>query len=171
MSLTPAQHRLLTYLAGHLRATGVCPSIDEMMAALGSRARGHVHGMVGVLEERGYVHRLSHGRARCIEILRLPDDLSDRWLGTVSTGAIVRELIGRGAGPPTGPDEGPCPLCAARRPDMAAVIELSDAAATAANGHGPPPGTTEAVRAAARLRRSAAAARAGATPGGRRPMP
>jgi SOS-response transcriptional repressor LexA len=99
MSLTPQQHRLLVFIADRLRVTGVCPSNTEMMAAIGTRARGNVHAMVGLLEERGYLRRRFRRRSRCIEILRLPDDVSEGWLRTVSIEAIVRELMRRGGEP------------------------------------------------------------------------
>ena len=99
MSLSPQQHRLLTFVAERLRTTGVCPSTSDMVAALGLRGRGNVHQMITVLEQRGYLRRLFHRRSRCIEVLRLPDDVSEHWLRAASTGSIVRELVRRGIGP------------------------------------------------------------------------
>jgi SOS-response transcriptional repressor LexA len=102
MSLSPQQHRLLTFIAEQLRTTGVCPSTSDMIAALGVRGRGNVHQMITILEQRGYLRRLFRRRSRCIEVLRLPDDASEHWLRTASTGSIVRELMRRGIGPERG---------------------------------------------------------------------
>ena len=117
MSLSPLQHRLLTFLADRIRTTGVCPSTSDMMAALGSRGRGNVHDMITILEQRGFVRRLYHQRSRCIEVVRLPDDVSERWLHGVSTGSIVRELMRRGIGPQTRAGHGLCPQCGTERAD------------------------------------------------------
>ncbi|HEX2889914.1 hypothetical protein [Vineibacter terrae] len=111
MSLTPQQHRLLVFIADHLRDTGVCPTNSEMMAAIGTRARGNVHAMVGLLEERGYLRRRFRRRSRCIEILRLPDDVAAGWLRAVSIDAIVRELMRRGGEPPARLLLAACPRC------------------------------------------------------------
>ena len=111
MSLTPQQHRLLTFLAERIQATGVCPSTTEMMAALGVRGRGSIHGTIGLLEERGYLRRLFHRRARCIEIVRLPDEVSQSWLRTVSTASMARELMRRGIVPRTRRGRALCPGC------------------------------------------------------------
>lgn len=115
MSLTAQQHRLLTFLAGRIRATGVCPSIKEMMRALDTRGRGTVSDVIDGLEARGYLRRLFHRRARCIEILRLPDDVSQRWLEAVSNAAMVRELMRRGVGAETCVGHALCGDCGAER--------------------------------------------------------
>lgn len=145
MSLTVRQHRLLTLLAERIGATGVCPSIKEMMHALGTRGRGSVSDTIDILEQRGYLRRLFHRRARCIEILRLPDDLSQRWLEAVSNAAMVRELMRRGIGAATGADLALCGDCGAQRcalpgADLALLVpppagdDASGGAADAASG-------------------------------------
>lgn len=115
MSLTPQQHRLLVFIAERIRATGVCPSNSEMMAALDTRARGNIHALIGMLEERGYLRRMFRHRARCIEILRLPDDVSEAWLRAVSIGSMARELARRGIGPQTRQAHALCQDCGAER--------------------------------------------------------
>ncbi|TWT11555.1 LexA family transcriptional regulator [Reyranella sp. CPCC 100927] len=117
MSLTPQQHRLLVFIAERIRATGVCPSNSEMMEALQTKARGNIHALIGLLEERGYVRRLFRHRARCLEVLRLPDEVSEAWLRAVSTGAMARELARRGIGPQTQPAHVLCQDCGAERID------------------------------------------------------
>ncbi len=123
MSLSPQQHRLLTFLAERLRTTGVCPSTSDMMAALGSRGRGNVHDMVTILEQRGYLRRLFHRRSRCIEIVRLPDDVSENWLRAASSGSIARELARRGFAPQTRSGHGLCPRCGAERPNGGPAVD------------------------------------------------
>jgi SOS-response transcriptional repressor LexA len=115
MSLTVQQHRLLTFLVERITATGVCPSVKEMMHALDTRGRGAVGDTVDILEARGYIRRLFRRRARCIEILRLPDDLSRRWLEGVSNAAMVHELCRRGIGAETCPGHVLCGDCGAER--------------------------------------------------------
>jgi SOS-response transcriptional repressor LexA len=119
MSLTAQQHRLLAFLADRIRSTGVCPSITEMMAELETRSRGHVHQLIGLLEERGYLRRPVRGGARSLEIVRLPDDLSENWLRAVNTGAIARELIRRGMRLRTRPGHSLCLRCGLERRDNA----------------------------------------------------
>ncbi len=73
--LTQKQHELLLYIYHHLTGHGVSPSFEEMKDALGLRSKSGIHRLVTGLEERGFIRRLPH-RARAIEVLRLPDDLS-----------------------------------------------------------------------------------------------
>lgn len=65
MSLTVQQKRLLDFIEREVRASGVCPSFDEMKAALSLRSKSGIHRLVSALEERGHIHRLHH-RARAI---------------------------------------------------------------------------------------------------------
>jgi SOS-response transcriptional repressor LexA len=125
MSLSPQQHRLLTFVAERLRTTGVCPSTSDMMAALGSRGRGNVHKMVTILEQRGYLRRLFHRRSRCIEVLRLPDDMAEHWLRAASTGSIMRELMRRGIGSREQPDTVRRPRRGAASPDTGAMADAA----------------------------------------------
>ena len=73
--LTQKQHELLLYIYHHLTGHGVSPSFEEMKDALGLRSKSGIHRLVTGLEERGFIRRLPH-RARAIEVLRLPDDVS-----------------------------------------------------------------------------------------------
>ena len=78
--LTRKQLDLLTFIHARIQRDGVPPSFDEMKDALDLRSKSGIHRLITALEERGYVRRLAH-RARAIEILRLPDNLTD---GTVT---------------------------------------------------------------------------------------
>ncbi|MEX2632313.1 MAG: transcriptional repressor LexA [Tistlia sp.] len=75
--LTRKQHELLTYLQKYLGDHGVSPSFDEMRDALGLKSKSGIHRLITGLEERGFIRRLAH-RARAIEVLRLPEDVSGR---------------------------------------------------------------------------------------------
>jgi repressor LexA len=75
--LTRKQHELLLYIHRHLNDHGVSPSFDEMKVALNLKSKSGIHRLISGLEERGFVRRLPH-RARALEVLRLPDDLSQQ---------------------------------------------------------------------------------------------
>ncbi len=75
--LTRKQRDLLTFIHRRVQRDGVPPSFDEMKDALDLRSKSGIHRLITALEERGFIRRLAH-RARAIEIVRLPEDLSDR---------------------------------------------------------------------------------------------
>jgi repressor LexA len=73
--LTRKQHELVLFLHRYLGEQGVSPSFDEMKEALGLRSKSGIHRLITGLEERGFIRRLQH-RARAIEVLRLPENLT-----------------------------------------------------------------------------------------------
>ena len=73
--LTKKQHELLVFLEQRLNENGISPSYDEMKDALGLASKSGIHRLITGLEERGFIRRLPH-RARALEILRHPEDLS-----------------------------------------------------------------------------------------------
>ncbi len=73
--LTPKQHELLMFIHERIRETGVSPSFDEMKEALDLRSKSGIHRLITALEDRGFIRRLPH-KARALEILRLPDDVT-----------------------------------------------------------------------------------------------
>jgi repressor LexA len=73
--LTRKQHQLLVFINQRLDETGVSPSFDEMKEALGLKSKSGIHRLITGLEEREFIRRLPH-RARALEVLRLPDDVS-----------------------------------------------------------------------------------------------
>ncbi len=73
--LTRKQYELLTFINRRLNESGVSPSFDEMKEALGLRSKSGIHRLITGLEERGFIRRLPH-RARALEVLRLPDQVS-----------------------------------------------------------------------------------------------
>ncbi|MGE0702161.1 MAG: transcriptional repressor LexA [Hyphomicrobiaceae bacterium] len=74
--LTSKQKELLIYIHKCVQETGVPPSFDEMKEALDLRSKSGIHRLITALEERGFVRRLPH-RARALEIIKLPDALTD----------------------------------------------------------------------------------------------
>ena len=74
--LTAKQKELLIFIHGRLQATGVPPSFDEMKVALELRSKSGIHRLITALEERGFIRRLPH-RARALEVVKLPENMSD----------------------------------------------------------------------------------------------
>jgi repressor LexA len=74
--LTAKQKELLVFIDTRLRQTGVPPSFEEMKEALTLQSKSGVHRLIMALEERGFIRRLPH-RARAIEVIKLPDAMSD----------------------------------------------------------------------------------------------
>ena len=73
--LTTKQKELLMFIHERLKETGVPPSFDEMKEALDLQSKSGIHRLITALEERGFIRRLPH-RARAIEIIKLPDAMS-----------------------------------------------------------------------------------------------
>ncbi len=73
--LTRKQHELLSFIDAHLKETGVSPSFEEMKEALSLRSKSGIHRLISALEERGFLNR-HHHRARALEVVRLPENMS-----------------------------------------------------------------------------------------------
>ncbi|QJE72785.1 transcriptional repressor LexA [Aerophototrophica crusticola] len=73
--LTRKQQELLLFINTRLKDGGVSPSFDEMKDALGLKSKSGIHRLITGLEERGFIRRLAH-RARALEVVRLPEQLS-----------------------------------------------------------------------------------------------
>jgi len=71
--LTRKQHELLSFIDGHIRATGFSPSFEEMKTALDLKSKSGIHRLISALEERGFLRR-HHHRARALEITKMPND-------------------------------------------------------------------------------------------------
>ncbi|MGY9047014.1 MAG: transcriptional repressor LexA [Rhodobacterales bacterium] len=78
--LTKKQLDLLAFINKRVARDGVPPSFDEMKEALDLRSKSGIHRLITALEERGFIRRLAH-RARAIEIVKLPDSMSDKPAG------------------------------------------------------------------------------------------
>jgi len=75
--LTRKQHELIRFIQDRLEETGVSPSFEEMKEALDLKSKSGVHRLISALEERGFIRRLPN-RARALEVLRQPDDVTAR---------------------------------------------------------------------------------------------
>lgn len=75
--LTRKQHDLLLFIHERLQKVGVPPSFDEMKDALDLKSKSGIHRLITALEERGFIRRLPN-RARALEVLRLPDSMTQK---------------------------------------------------------------------------------------------
>lgn len=75
--LTRKQHELIRFIQQRLEDSGVSPSFEEMKEALDLKSKSGVHRLISALEERGFIRRLPN-RARALEVLRQPDDVTSR---------------------------------------------------------------------------------------------
>ena len=68
---------MLIYIDSYLKRTGYSPSFEEMKEALSLKSKSGIHRLISALEERNYLGRRHH-RARALEVLRLPDNMTSR---------------------------------------------------------------------------------------------
>ena len=93
--LTRKQHELLLFIHERLRESGIPPSFDEMKDALDLASKSGIHRLITALEERGFIRRLPN-RARALEVIKLPDSLSQspvaqrRFAPSVIEGSLGR---------------------------------------------------------------------------------
>ena len=73
--LTKKQNELLRFIHERLTESGVPPSFEEMKDALDLKSKSGIHRLIIALEERGFIRRLPN-RARALEVLRQPEDVS-----------------------------------------------------------------------------------------------
>jgi repressor LexA len=85
--LTRKQYELLVYIDKHLKQTGFSPSFEEMKDALNLKSKSGIHRLISALEERGFLGRRRH-RARALEVLRMPENLS---AARAATGTAAEE--------------------------------------------------------------------------------
>jgi repressor LexA len=84
--LTRKQHELIRFIQTRLEESGVSPSFEEMKEALDLKSKSGVHRLISALEERGFIRRLPN-RARALEVLRQPDDVTGSGVREVARGA------------------------------------------------------------------------------------
>jgi repressor LexA len=77
--LTRKQYELLMFINNRLQEYGVSPSFEEMKEALDLKSKSGIHRLITGLEERGFLRRLPH-RARALEVVKLPENLSESEL-------------------------------------------------------------------------------------------
>lgn len=86
--LTRKQHELIRFIQTKLEETGVSPSFEEMKEALDLKSKSGVHRLISALEERGFIRRLPN-RARALEVLRQPDDVTSLAVKAAPAGTVV----------------------------------------------------------------------------------
>jgi len=74
--LTRKQYELLMFIHERVRESGIPPSFDEMKDALDLKSKSGIHRLITALEERGFLRRMEK-RARALEIIKLPDNVSE----------------------------------------------------------------------------------------------
>jgi len=75
--ITPQQHRLLQFLRERDTLDLPPPSLEEMAAAVGLKAKSGAHRLVAGLEERGYVRRIG-GRQRSVQVIHRAHPAADQ---------------------------------------------------------------------------------------------
>jgi repressor LexA len=87
LGVTPQQHRLLQFLRERESLGLPNPSLDEMAAAVGLKARSGAHRLVARLEERGHVRRIAT-RQRSVQVIHrahpVADQLRDALIAAVA---------------------------------------------------------------------------------------
>lgn len=86
--LTRKQHELIRFIQARLEETGVSPSFEEMKEALDLKSKSGVHRLISALEERGFIRRLPN-RARALEVLRQPEDVSTKVAAARSPATVA----------------------------------------------------------------------------------
>ena len=94
--LTRKQLELLRFIHTREKESGVPPSFDEMKEALDLRSKSGIHRLITALEERGFIRRLPN-RARAIEVVRLPESVSQATAGRTRgfTPSVIEGNLGR----------------------------------------------------------------------------
>jgi repressor LexA len=101
--LTRKQFELLRFIHERLKESGVPPSFDEMKDALDLRSKSGIHRLITALEERGFIRRLPN-RARAIEVIKLPEPVSQGVGRRGFTPSVIEGNLGKGRAPSTQED-------------------------------------------------------------------
>jgi repressor LexA len=95
--LTRKQYELLMFIHERIRESGVPPSFDEMKDALDLKSKSGIHRLITALEERGFLRRMEK-RARALEIMKLPDNVSETLRPATSRSQAMRPVARHGRG-------------------------------------------------------------------------
>jgi repressor LexA len=93
MSLTKRQNEVLSFIRDFLDENSYSPTLEEIADHFGLASLNGVHKHLTVLEERGFIHRLSN-RARSIEVIK-HDDIDYRsvpLLGVIAAGHPIEAV-------------------------------------------------------------------------------
>ncbi len=96
--LTAKQHELLLFIQRKLEETGISPSFEEMKEALELKSKSGVHRLISALEERGFLRRLPN-RARALEVVRHPEDVTARSQRTPANDPVAKHVAPPAAAP------------------------------------------------------------------------
>ncbi len=96
--LTRKQHELIRFIQLRLEESGVSPSFEEMKEALDLKSKSGVHRLISALEERGFIRRLPN-RARALEVLKQPEDVTTKLSSRVTSAASVTARSGPAIAP------------------------------------------------------------------------
>jgi repressor LexA len=107
--LTRKQFELLRFIHERLKESGVPPSFDEMKDALDLRSKSGIHRLITALEERGFIRRLPN-RARAIEVIKLPEPVSQGVGRRGFTPSVIEGNLGKGRGSAAAQDDGERPI-------------------------------------------------------------
>jgi repressor LexA len=107
--LTAKQHELLLFIQRKLEETGISPSFEEMKEALELKSKSGVHRLISALEERGFLHRLPN-RARALEVVRHPDDVTARSPRAPANDAFAKHVAPPAVAPAAANDVVEIPL-------------------------------------------------------------
>jgi repressor LexA len=92
--LTRKQYELLMFIHERVRESGIPPSFDEMKDALDLKSKSGIHRLITALEERGFLRRMEK-RARALEIIKLPDNVSETLRPATTRNQAQRMSPGR----------------------------------------------------------------------------
>ena len=95
--LTRKQYELLMFIHERIRESGIPPSFDEMKDALDLKSKSGIHRLITALEERGFLRRMEK-RARALEIMKLPDNVSDTLRPATTRSQPQRPAMRHGRG-------------------------------------------------------------------------
>jgi repressor LexA len=107
--LTRKQFELLRFIHERLKESGVPPSFDEMKDALDLRSKSGIHRLITALEERGFIRRLPN-RARAIEVIKLPEPVSQGVGRRGFTPSVIEGNLGKGRAAAGAQDDGERPV-------------------------------------------------------------
>ena len=107
--LTRKQFELLRFIHERLKESGVPPSFDEMKDALDLRSKSGIHRLITALEERGFIRRLPN-RARAIEVIKLPEPVSQGVGRRGFTPSVIEGNLGKGRASAASQDDGERPI-------------------------------------------------------------
>src|SRR4051812_31795315 len=106
--LTRKQFELLRFIHERLKESGIPPSFDEMKDALDLRSKSGIHRLITALEERGFIRRLPN-RARAIEVIKLPEPVSQGVGRRGFTPSVIEGNLGK-VRAPSSDDDGNRPI-------------------------------------------------------------